>query len=85
MQKLGHWRQRARSVIEPIWEMHGMKDTPEFRKAVRDAYPFGERAMYPYQVWLDEIKVITGKRKFNERTPKAKRIENTPKEQMKLW
>lgn len=26
------------------------------RKAVSAAYPFGERRMYPYKVWLEEVR-----------------------------
>jgi hypothetical protein len=85
MTQLGHWRMTARKVIEPIWEKHGRVVTDEFYKEVSATYPFGPRSHYPYQVWLDEIKVITGKRKFNERKEREKRSENMPKEQMKLW
>jgi len=35
----------------------------EIRKALYHAYPFGERRMYPYKVWLSEIAVQLGKRK----------------------
>ena len=73
-----HWRQRAREIIAPIFEKHGRQTTKDFYKEVRDAYPFGERKMHPYKIWLDEINVITGKRKFGIKTQKQ------PQEQMKL-
>lgn len=28
----------------------------EKRKAVRTAYPFGQRQMHPYKVWLSEVR-----------------------------
>lgn len=58
------WRDTARPIIAQV-----LKDTKgapekEISKALRDAYPFGERNYHPYKIWLDEIKVQRGKRKF---------------------
>jgi hypothetical protein len=61
------WREHAKPIIKQV-----LKDTagqPEkvIRKALKEAYPFGLRQYHPYKIWLDEIKVQRGKRKFNER------------------
>lgn len=39
-------------------------DTPEkeVRKILRDAYPFGQRKMHPYEMWLKEVKRFLDKR-----------------------
>jgi hypothetical protein len=61
------WREYAKPIIKQV-----LKDTagqPEkvIRKALKEAYPFGLRQYHPYKIWLDEIKVQRGKRKFNAR------------------
>lgn len=61
------WRDRARPIIIRVLEENKDKDEKEIRKALRDAYPFGERAMHPYKIWCDEIKVQRGLRKFGGR------------------
>jgi hypothetical protein len=35
---------------------HVGEPMPQIRRALRDAYPFGERAMWPYKVWCDEVR-----------------------------
>lgn len=64
------WRERYTPIIAAIIKDHPT-DTPERRKALRDAYPAGERAHHPYKVWLDEIAVQTGK--IPRRKPKTAR------------
>lgn len=50
------WRSKAASIIEKvIRETDGRSDS-EIRKALRDAYPFGERRYHPYKIWCDEVK-----------------------------
>ena len=34
----------------------------EQRRALKDAYPFGERRYAPYKIWLDEIARQKGKK-----------------------
>lgn len=49
------WRQQSNAVIAPLFETALAEgwDEARFRGELRDAYPFGERARWPYQVWLD--------------------------------
>jgi hypothetical protein len=63
-----HWRVISRRVIRPIISRWS-KDCPERRQALRDAYPFGERAHWPYQIWLDEIKIQTGQKQNKRSAP----------------
>jgi hypothetical protein len=53
---VGTWRFDAALIIERV--LAETKGQPEaaIKKALRDAYPFGERAMWPYKVWLSEIR-----------------------------
>lgn len=55
------WRDRMSPIIAAVLLAHPT-DTRERRKALRDAYPAGERSHHPYKVWLDEIARQTGKK-----------------------
>lgn len=73
---MGHtWREHARPVIQQVLKDNKGKSETEIKKALREAYPFGMRAYHPYKIWLDEIKVQLGKKKFGRQT-EAVVIEN---------
>lgn len=50
------WRQKATPVIAEVIQRVGRDDMKVLKKAIREAYPFGERAYYPYKAWLSEVK-----------------------------
>ena len=52
------WRYRARRIIEDVIKKVGNNEQ-DLKKALYDAYPFGQRKHYPYKIWLDEIKKQT--------------------------
>lgn len=52
-------RQDAAPIIKEVIARVGA-ESPGLKKALREAYPYGERANWPYKVWLDEIKVQLG-------------------------
>jgi hypothetical protein len=54
-----HWRNKSIPIIAAVLREHPLNG-PEQRKALYDAYPFGERSHYPYKIWLDEIKSQKG-------------------------
>lgn len=54
------WRHRAHAVIVSVLAATRGEDERTVRRALRAAYPFGERTNWPYRVWLDEIKVQRG-------------------------
>lgn len=62
------WRDYARPIIQKVLKENQGQDEKSIRKALKEAYPFGERKYHPYKIWLDEIKVQRGKRKFGART-----------------
>lgn len=49
------WRTKALVVILAVVEQHRQKSATELLGTLRKAYPFGERKMYPYKAWLNEI------------------------------
>ena len=62
---MSYWRKIARPIIaEIIKEYKIIGDDATLRKALREAYPFGERKYFPYKVWCDEIKKQLGTKKY---------------------
>lgn len=55
------WRRISAPIIRRV-----LSETEENelarRKALRDAYPFGERRYHPYKIWCDEIQRQLGKK-----------------------
>jgi hypothetical protein len=69
------WRDLARPIIrEVLAETQGLSEK-EIKAAIKDAYPFGERAYHPYKIWLDEVKKQRGIKK----TPTQAKNDNHPK------
>lgn len=54
------WRSVARPIVTDVVRRVGLADRKALRKALREAYPFGERAHWPYKAWLAEVKAQTG-------------------------
>lgn len=50
------WRDMAKERIAEVRKDHPTASGDELKKLLRNAYPFGERAMHPYKIWLDEVK-----------------------------
>lgn len=51
-----HWRTTSNRVIYQVLKATDGQTEREIKKALEDAYPFGERKMHPYKIWLDAIK-----------------------------
>jgi hypothetical protein len=59
MKAVAHnWAKRSESIIIKTIRDHYKKPLYEIEKALFDAYPFGERAHYPYQIWCKKKKSI---------------------------
>lgn len=57
------WRDVARPIIYQVLQQTKGKTEKEIKAALKLAYPFGQRAMHPYKIWLDEIKTQGGLKK----------------------
>lgn len=57
------WRTAARPIIARVLHENRGADPRAIRKALHDAYPFGERDYWPYKVWLDECRAQLGLKK----------------------
>lgn len=50
------WRDKCKPIIvRVILDNPGLEEK-ELRKLISKEYPFGERAMHPYKIWLSEVK-----------------------------
>ncbi len=54
------WRDRARPIIADVIREVGTEDRKALRRALREAYPWGERDYHPYKIWCHEIRVQLG-------------------------
>jgi hypothetical protein len=64
---MSQWRDYARQTIAQVLaDTKGMSEI-EIRKALKDAYPFGERKYHPYKIWLSEIAIQTKKKRFGQK------------------
>ena len=50
------WRAIAAKTIADVIEKVGTADEKALRKAISDAYPFGQRFHHPYKVWCSEVR-----------------------------
>lgn len=48
------WRQLAQQTIRPLEIEYRNQDYGAFKRALFDAYPFGERKYTPYKIWCEE-------------------------------
>ncbi len=51
-----NWRDHSREVIAAVTKEQGITDPNALEKAIRAAYPFGERAHWPYRVFNQELR-----------------------------
>ena len=72
---LSCWRRIAAPIIARVLAENAGKHEPEVRAALRSVYPFGPREHHPYRIWLDEIRVQTGRRKL---TLRERRMQGRP-------
>jgi hypothetical protein len=69
------WRTLAAPIIAKVLVETKGKPGTEVRAALRAAYPFGPREHHPYRIWLDEIRIQTGRRRISSR---IRRLQGRP-------
>lgn len=50
------WREHCSPIITEVIQRVGTEDMKALRKALRDAYPYGEKRYFPYKTWCSEIR-----------------------------
>ena len=50
------WREHAAAIITGVIDEHYEESEKQIRAALRDAYPYGERKLWPYKVWCSEVR-----------------------------
>lgn len=48
------WRRKSIAVIAQLEAEYKDKSYSAFKRALFDAYPFGERAYTPYKIWCED-------------------------------
>ena len=67
---MSHWRNKSRRVIAEALKTGAALglEGKALDKHISAAYPFGERSMHPYAIWLSQIKIqVPGKQKQVEK------------------
>ncbi len=72
------WRAYCAPIITRVLEETKGKDEKEIRKALKEAYPFGEREYHPYKIWLDEVASQRGLKKKRNHFGRKKKVAPDP-------
>jgi hypothetical protein len=79
------WRSYAAPIIAKVIAENKGKDLKVIRKALHNAYPFGEREYHPYKIWLDECaKQLGTKKRTHWHLGRKKKVEPPDPNQMNL-
>lgn len=60
------WREHCAPIIAQVIAEHPDEDVKTIRKALLEAYPYGQKAMHPYRIWCSEIRKQLGLRTKKE-------------------
>lgn len=75
------WGQKARAII---WDLHNRippdATYKDRKKAIQDAYPWGNRSGWPYKAWLREQRIYLAR--YAPKDEVAKKLPPTPLERM---
>lgn len=58
-----YWRTEARRIIRFLLASNPDADESKLSKLIRDAYPWGDRASWPYKCWLKERRLALESRR----------------------
>lgn len=84
MKQVSHWRTHSRKVIQKVIAENPDKSGKELEKAISAAYPFGPRQYHPYKIWLDEVKIQTGKKVKHPYRQPVRKVKPVDKNQIPL-
>lgn len=66
------WYEASLDVIRGVVAENPGLDEAALRKKVSEAYPFGERAMFPYKAWLRAVTTVLGPSEKKRKAEKEK-------------
>ena len=75
------WRSHCAPIIRKVLLENIGKPEKQIKKALRDAYPYGQREMHPYKIWCDEIH----KQRRTKTPQKIEKIKEEDKKHPKLF
>ena len=79
----GTWYELAMRRIKETAETTDTDDVDELEKAIRAAYPFGERAHWPYKAWCRAVNDFMGERR--KLAGKPKQGKEAPLDELPLF
>lgn len=50
------WREHCTLIIAEVIQEVGTDDMKALKKALVEAYPYGQKKLWPYKVWRSEIR-----------------------------
>jgi len=54
------WAMHAQAVIDRVLSQMPGANLAEKRRALHDAYPYGQRRHWPYKVWCRQVRISLG-------------------------
>lgn len=69
------WREHCAPIIAKAIADNKGKDQKQIKKALKEAYPYGERARHPYKIWCSEVNRQMGKKVSNLKPQPSNQID----------
>ena len=66
---MSSWEEESTHVIRNVLKDYENRPEAELKRALKDAYPFGERKHWPYKIWCDCVKRALAGRRLSETKP----------------
>jgi hypothetical protein len=81
-----YWRKIAAPIIAKVIQEVGTEDERALKRALREAYPFGQRSLWPYKVWRHEVRrQLSGDSQIIRRKLEQQRIDLEAAGQLSLF
>lgn len=66
---MSSWKEESMQIIRNVLKDNEHSTEQELKRALKDAYPFGERKHWPYKIWLDCVRRALAGRRLSETKP----------------
>lgn len=66
---MNSWEAESMQIIRNVLKDNEHSTESELKRALKDAYPFGERKHWPYKIWCGCVKRALAGRRLSETKP----------------
>lgn len=66
---MNSWEAESMQIIRNVLKDNEHSTESELKRALKDAYPFGERKHWPYKIWCNCVKRALAGRRLSETKP----------------